>query len=406
MTDATPATPPKRRRSAAFGTVTKSRRRWRARYVDRAGDRHSRTFDQKADAYAWLSEVQTDLARGDRTDPRKGRQTFDVWATKWQESRIDHEPKTVEATEAILRLHVLPFFRRYEVAAIDQSLVQKFVRVSLDQGAKPNSVRNRYRIVFAVLRHAVEGKALASNPAVGVRLKAARKEEKVYLDAPQVEALAEAISNPVRQRGPAQHFPEHGLRVRFAAYSGMRAGEIVALRAGNVDTVRHTVTVVETTVIASGQVMEGRPPKTEQSERTIRIPRFLSQQLAEHLGARAADRKALVFPGPDGGPMLHNTWYRVHFQPAVRQAGLDPAPRFHDLRHTCVALLVKQGAHALAISRHLGHSTIKTTMDTYGHVLEDAVDEVADRLDATYAAALAKPLSTGTVHDIRGMQAV
>jgi integrase len=394
-------TPRARRRTRSFGTVRRLQSgRWQVRWFDKAGDRHTapQTFLSKAEASAWLANKETDLRHGDSTDPRKSRQTFAEWATRWQESRIDHAPKTAEAAEAILRLHVVPYFGRYEVADIDRSLVQRFVKASIDHGAKPNTVRNRYRVVYAVLRHAVENKALNANPAVGVRLgRSARKDEQVFLSAAQVEALADAISRP--HRNPEAYYPEHGLRVRFAAYTGMRAGEIVALRAGQVDLMRRTVRVVSSTVVASGRVLEGQPTKTRQ-ERTIKLPRFLAEQLAEHLGPRAADRNALVFPGADGGPMLHNTWYRVHFQPAVRQAGLDPAPRFHDLRHTCVALLVAQGAPILAISRQLGHSTIKTTMDTYGHVLPGTLDDVADRLDAEYARALSDPIRLADVRKI------
>lgn len=397
MTDATPETP-KRKRDRDFGTVRRLKSgKYNARYNDRAGSRHSRTFATKTDAKAWLAARQTDLDRGDHTDPRKGKQTFATWATLWQESRIDHAPKTVEWAEAILRLHALPALGKLQIASIDQATVQRFVNAQYAK-AQPMTVRHRYRVVSAVLAHAVEGRALVANPAKGVRLKAARKATHVYLTATEVNALADAITNPLRQRGAAQHFPEHGLRVLFAAYTGMRAGEIVALRAGNVDLEHRTVSVVETTVKASGQLLEGRPTKTEESERTIKIPRFLADRLREHLSSRAADRRALVFPGADGGPMLHNTWYRVHFQPAVKQVGLDPAPRFHDLRHTCVALLVAQGAHALTISKHLGHSNIQTTMNTYGAILPGTRDDVADRQDATYAAALANPRASATSH--------
>lgn len=153
----------------------------------------------KAEASAWLAKKEPDLRQGDSTDPCKSRQTFAEWAARWQESRIDHAPKTAEAAEAILRLHVVPYFGRYEVADIDRSLVQRFVQAAMDHGAKPNTVRNRYRVVYAVLRHAVENKALTSNPAVGVRLgRSARKDEQVFLSAAQVEALAEAISRPKR----------------------------------------------------------------------------------------------------------------------------------------------------------------------------------------------------------------
>jgi integrase len=393
MDDATPTPRARRKRTSTFGTVTcLDSKRWRARYVDKAGNRHGKTFDTKADAKAWLAARQTDIARGDRTDPRRGRLTFAEWADRWTEARAHREPKTLEGEEAILRLHVIPFFGRYQVTDIEHDLVQRFVSTQIRAGEAASTIRKRYRVVYGVLRQAVKGKAVPENVAVGVDLPTSRRDEKVFLTAAQVEALAEAISAP--RRDPETYYPEHALRVRWAAYTGMRAGEIAGLRAGNVDLLRRTVRVCETTVVANRVVHERRPTKTKQ-ERVIRIPRFLAEQLAEHLGARAGDRDALVF-----GSERHNSWYRVHYVPAVVQAGLDPTPRFHDLRHTCVALLVAQGAPILAISRQLGHSTIQVTMDLYGHIFPSMLDDLSDGLDAARTAALAEPIRPAEVRRI------
>ena len=72
----------------------------------------------------------------------------------------------------------------------------------------------------------------------------------------------------------------------------------------------------------------------------------------------------------------------------MRAAGLAPRLRFHDLRHTCVALLIAQGAHPMAIRDRLGHSSITVTMDTHGHLFPSADDALAAGLDETYAKSL------------------
>lgn len=414
MTDATPDTPPKRKRESQFGNVrlrgkTDGVEKWQARYVDKAGVRHNAPhyFPSKKAARAWLAAKQTDLDRGDHTDPRKGRQTFAEWAAAWQDATVDLRAKTLEGYEAILRTQVLPTFGPYPVADIDLHMIQTFVSRRYRAGAEAGTVRNAYRVVSAVLAHAVKNKALNANPAEGVRLRPleeARHEDQVILTAAEIESLCDAITNPVRQRGRGGHYPEHGLRVRFAAYTGMRSGEITGLRVGNVDLLRRTVRISETTVVASRQVLERQPTKNRR-KRTIKIPRFLAEQLAEHLGPRAADRNALVFPGADGGPMRHNTWYRVHFVPAVRQAGLNPALRFHDLRHTCASMLAAQGHPLLAVSRHLGHSSIQVTDNVYAHLFPATVDDMADTLDAAFERAVADPIQVADVRQIGDFRA-
>lgn len=94
----------------------------------------------------------------------------------------------------------------------------------------------------------------------------------------------------------------------------------------------------------------------------------------------------MVFAAPEGGFVRFASWRRRYWYPAVREAGLEPL-RFHDLRHTHAALLVAQGEHPKVIQSRLGHTSISTTLDTYGHLMEGLDAGVADRLDRTVASA-------------------
>jgi integrase len=189
-----------------------------------------------------------------------------------------------------------------------------------------------------------------------------------FLSAAEVERLAEAI------------VPPYGVLVRFAAYTGLRAGEIAALRVKRLDLLRGTVRVVEAASEVSGRLITG-PTKTH-AERTVLLPRFLRDELAAYLASRPRDRDAFVFTAPKGGPLRHHNFYNRQFCPALVRAGLPEQIRFHDLRHTCASLLIAQGAHPKAIQVHLGHSSIQVTMDRYGHLFPDALGHLADRLDA------------------------
>jgi integrase len=80
--------------------------------------------------------------------------------------------------------------------------------------------------------------------------------------------------------------------------------------------------------------------------------------------------------------------------PALETAGLPHSTRIHDLRHTCASLLIRQGVHPKAIQHHLGHSSINITMDRYGHLLPDQIDDLADHLDVVHKSATAGAVPT------------
>jgi integrase len=146
---------------------------------------------------------------------------------------------------------------------------------------------------------------------------------------------------------------------------------------------RGTVRVVEAASEVSGRLITG-PTKTH-AGRTVRLPRFLRDELAAYLASPPRDRDAFVFTAPKDGPLRHHNFYKRQFCPALVRAGLPAQIRFHDLRHTCASLLIAQGAHPKAIQAHLGHSSIQVTMDRYGHLFPDALEHLADRLDAAHA---------------------
>jgi integrase len=141
-------------------------------------------------------------------------------------------------------------------------------------------------------------------------------------------------------------------------------GELAALRVERVNFLRGTVNVEEALTEVNGHLRIG-PIKTG-GHRTVSLPRFLVEMLSEHVRLHSSPA-ALLFMSAEGTPLRRN-FYRRHFKPAVVAAGLPEALRFHDLRHTCAAVLIAQGAHPKEIEERLGHSTIRLTFDRYGHV--------------------------------------
>jgi integrase len=353
------------------------RLRWRVRYRDPAGRERAKSFARKQDAERFLRHAEADKLRGQWVEPRQGRTTVGELAERWYATTVTLKAKTREDYRSLLHNHVLPAFGDRAVASLDTLAVRGWLAGLVSGGLSASRAKHAYYVLYAVLEAAIQAGALARNPAAGVRAPRSHSREMHFLSAAEVERLAEAIVRP------------YGVLVRFAAYTGLRAGEIAALCVKRLDLLRGTVRVVEAASEVSGRLVTG-PTKTH-AERTVRLPRFLRDELAAYLASQPRDRDAFVFTAPKGGPLRHHNFYKRQFCPALVRAGLPEQIRFHDLRHTCASLLIAQGAHPKAIQVHLGHSSIQVTMDRYGHLFPDALEHLADRLDAARTQAQTDP---------------
>src|SRR5437773_1169102 len=170
------------------------------------------------------------------------------------------------------------------------------------------------------------------------------------------------------------------LAVLVGAYGGLRMGELAGLRRWRVDLLRCEVRVAEIAVGVKGELIFG-PPKTNRSFRTIRLPRFVSESLEEHLRLYTkGEGSDLVFTSPDGGPLRASNFRRRVWNPAVKAADLAPL-RPHDLRHTAIAVWIANGANVKHVAMMAGHASAAFTLDRYGHLFPDHEDELMKRLD-------------------------
>ena len=268
----------------------------------------------------------------------------------------------------------LPTFGKAKIGAIEQVDIRRFVSDLSKRGAAAGTIRNTFTVLRLVFGTAVASGAIRVNPCTGVRMPRSPRIEMLFLTPDEILTLANAIT------------PRYRVLIIFAAYTGLRAGEIGALRVGRLNLIRGTVDVVESLANVRGKLVFG-PTKTY-ARRSVGMPRFLSQQLGEHLAGQPHGPRDLVFTSPAGGALRHGLFYQRHFKPAVREAGLPENLRFHDLRHTCAALLIARGAHPRAIMERLGHSSIEVTLDRYGHLLPGLDEDLTTGLEHTYQHAL------------------
>jgi integrase len=405
-----------KKRSRADGRIT-----YQARIPSAANRRKDlvKTFERRKDAERWLAATAAALHRGDFIDPRRGDTPLRKVADEWRETWGKLAPKTRVGYESILNRHVLPAFGSARVSAITPKDVQDFAN-GLAKTHAPNTVRRVMDVLGGVLTLAVKRRYIAVSPAAAVDLASQG-------DRPEINPLTHAEIPKL-----IEALPEHWrLPVLLDAYTGLRAGELWALRRGDVDALRGELLVdeaiKEVTTKSAKSVPAARrltpsliigPTKTY-AKRRISVPPFLRELLADHLARPlpgGSGPEAFVFTTPDGYPVRHNLFYKRVYVPAARAAfpertrlaearviraaeakGEQPPSaakrkkvspfRFHDLRHTCAAWLIAAGAHPLQIKLRLGHKEIRTTMDTYGHLFPSAEPELANLLDAGYRTA-------------------
>ena len=356
---------------------------WQVRYRDADNTTTRRTFVTKLEALNFQAKVRHDRSQGDLINPRNAAVPLAEVAEDWYATkRPDLTPKTAAGYRSILDAHVLPILGRRPAGKVTAAEIQRFLA---EMGTTTGTKRNVLRVLRAVFQHGVLDNLIRVNPCVGVKPPKAKRKPMLFLTAEQVRTLADAIT------------PEYRTLVLFAAYSGMRAGEIAALQVRAVDFLRGRVTVERSVTDVGGKLHFGST-KTDRV-RIVAIPPFLAKLLEDQVADKGPTD--LVFTGPHGAPLRHGNYYAKHFKPAVKRAFPEDLHglRFHDLRHTCASLLIDQGVHPKIIADRLGHSSISITMDRYGHLYGDHDEPIAAQLEGLYQAAQPEKAE---VREIRG----
>jgi integrase len=345
--------------------------RYQARYRGPDGRERARTFRRKEDARAWIAAGESAKQRGDWIDPRAGALPFSEYAESWFNAKADVRPRTLINVRGRLDNYVLPRFGHRRLASIQPSEVREWVADLTRSALAAETVKAIYLTLAQVMRTAYIDRLIGRSPCMGIQLpKATPGEEPRFLSPTEVARLAETIT------------PRYRAVIYTAAYAGLRAGEITALKRSRLDLARGTLDVTEAFSEVRGALVAG-PTKTGK-RRTLLIPQFLSELLAEHLHAYGSSD--YVFTSARGGPVRHRNFSRRHFRPAVAAAGLPHELRFHDLRHTCAAILIATGANLQEVKTYLGHSSIRVTSDRYGHLFPTAAEAMRERLQQAFSA--------------------
>ncbi|MFL0274313.1 tyrosine-type recombinase/integrase [Mycobacterium sp. SMC-19] len=343
-------------------------KRWRARYVDDDGREHAKGFTRKIDAQQWLDTEVAKLTTGTYVRPSAGRVTVAAVYTTWFAALSHVSAKTASSRQSAWNCRVKPQWSDVLVADVRSSTVRAWIASMVAAGAGTPTIENAFGVLRQVMGAAVEDGRIARNPCDGVKLPKRQHADRGYLTHQQVATLASAVERDA-------------IVVRFLAYTGLRWGEMAALRVQDFDMLRRRVNVSRSVTELGG--LQWSTPKTWE-RRSVPFPAVLVPELAALMSSK--ERDSLVFTDRRGGVLRNSNWRARVFRPAIVQCqAADPAfPAItpHDLRHTAASLAVSARANVKAVQRMLGHAKASMTLDTYADLFDDDLDQVADRLDA------------------------
>ena len=338
----------------------------------------------KSQAQRRLHELLRSIEQGAYVRP--SRLTVAQFLEEWLRDyvRANTAPRTCERYEEIVRGHLIPALGSLPLLALQPQHIQRYYSQALESGRRDSkgglsalTIHKHHRILFESLRYGVRQGILLRNPAEAVTPPHGQSKELAMLGANRVHLILHA----------ARETPYYALFFT-KAYTGLRRGELLGLRWGDVDLDRATLSVVQTLQ----QLRDGkyifREPKSKLGRRRIALSPSLVIQLWEHQLKQEHARKLLgqplmptdlVFSHPDGRPFRPNTVSRA-FQEIARTVGLEGI-RLHDLRHAHATILLQQGVHPKIVQERLGHSSVATTLDIYSHVLPGLQEAAACRFE-------------------------
>jgi integrase len=357
-------------RRRTFGAVRKlPSGRYQARYPGPDGLMRPapHTFPTLRDADDWLAEKQTEIRRGEWTDPDAGAITFAEFAERWvKERRL--AATSEELYRRLLRLHLLPFFGGTHLDEIAPPDVRSWRFERLETTGAPTTVAKAYRLLKAIMQTAADDEMIRRNPC---RIRGAGKElapERPVASVAQVDALAEAMG------------PRWRLMLYVAAYGPARPEELAGLRRRDVDVERVGLWIrAAEPELTSGRRAPGGT-KSDAGRRYLALPEFLRGEVERHLAWYAEKGlDGLLFVGEKGAPFRRSSFGRK-WRKARAYVGLPEGFRFYDLRHTGHTLATRSGATLKDTMVRAGQSTEKAAL-IYQHSDRERQEEVAAGLD-------------------------
>jgi integrase len=369
-----------RKRVLPSGRVT-----WNAAYTDGSGVRRTKQFAKKSAGEAWLVETCHDVARGIHTPGSvspKVKEAAALWIKRCNEKQL--EPMTIKGYEEHVDLHIVPFIGAKKLSEMTVPACNAFADQLRDGGLSAAMIKKVVRSLGSIFKDARRRGRSNAAPTVGLDLDLPERDDPrpVIPTKPELQAIiagATALKNRFWRA-----------LVLVAVFCGLRASELRGLRWADVDFEGRLINVTQR---ADASHNIGKL-KSKAAYRSLRLSTLVLNALREWKLACPNGDLDLVFPNGLGKVESYANLIERGFGPIQIAAGVTrlvpvinnagaavmrEAARYglHALRHACASLWIEQGHNPKQIQKLMGHSSIKVTFDTYGHLFAD--DEADQR---------------------------
>jgi len=354
--------------------------------IDFRGQRKAKKVGTREAAEKVKREIEARLALGEfNVTPQEPLPTLREYAERWvrEYAQVHCKASTVAFYKQFHRLYIFPEFGDLRLNAVRRDHVKRFVASICEKGLAKNTIRLAIASLRPLFNAAIEDGIIQANPATRLGR---------FVQTEKPERRASALTREETEaflKASLEHRPRFYPLFLTALRAGLRLGELLALTWSDINFGQDEADS-NRFITVRRRYYRGifSIPKGNRSRR-VDMSRELRRVLLEARDARmlAAFQKGkdsitdeLVFQSEIGGPVDPAKLVNRHFLPTLETAGLRRI-RFHDLRHTFGSLLIQAGAHLAYVRDQMGHSSIKITVDTYGHLMAGADIAWIDKLD-------------------------
>ena len=344
-------------------------------------DEKRNTWYCKCNYRDWLGESKSKMKRGfatkkealewEREFLQRQSSSMDMKLSSFVDVYFDDKAprlkeRSIMTKRTLIETKILPYFGDKQMNDITAVDIIKWQNALLNQEYKPTYLRMIQNQLTALFNHAERFYDLKDNPCKKVdKMGRANAKELNFWTKDEFEVFIQCFTEE-----------EEMYRIIFLMlfWLGCRVGELLALTESDIDLEGGTVSISKT-YFRRNKTDYITAPKTESSNRKITIPQFLQREIKQFL-----DRQYELMPEERIFPITDRAIQKKMKQ-KTEQAKLKPI-RVHDLRHSHIALLIEKGMQPLVIAQRVGHDSVNTTMNIYGHLYPNKQKQVADLLNA------------------------